>query len=168
MSLPQLLRSSALDALQPYGPLMRTALALLAAVALTGLGGCSGTSTDGAEPSAAESTDHSTTMSPTVSPSTSATAAQTTTAPPEPQWNLPNGYPKVVKASSLPAQVRSWYEMSGTARAVAVAPGVWAELRPGARMADAIDAQVYDGFCSSIKAFERRWMDGVPVAGTCW
>lgn len=86
----------------------------------------------------------------------------------EPAWNLPKGYPKVVKVSTLPFQVRSWYEMSGTKRAVAVAPGVWAEVGPGSSMEDAISAGIFDGFCSSKAAFERKWLAGEETAGTCW
>jgi len=80
----------------------------------------------------------------------------------------PKGFPKVVKVSSLPDQVRNWYEMSDNAKAVAVAPGVWTELPPGAEMQDALDAGVLDGFCGSIKAYERKFRGGEDMAGTCW
>jgi hypothetical protein len=103
------------------------------------------------------------------------TASNTTPALPgetpaetEADWNLPKGFPKVVAVSSLPDQIRNWYHMSGNKEAVAVAPGVWAELSPGATVADVLKASVFDGFCASIAAFERKYMDGAQTAGTCW
>lgn len=90
---------------------------------------------------------------------------------PEPEPTLPplpDGYPKVVKVSTLPDQVRSWYEMDGAKKAVALAPGVWVEMMPGATMEDAVSTGVLDGWCSSIKAFERKYLGGEEAAGTCW
>lgn len=99
---------------------------------------------------------------------TQKTTTAPTTAPTETAWNLPNGFPKVVKVSALPDQVKSWYEMGDKKTAVAVAPGVWAELPPGATIEDAIGAGVFDGFCASKKAFERKYLAGEETAGTCW
>lgn len=71
--------------------------------------------------------------------------------------------------SSLPDQVRSWYQMSGgSTKAVAIAPGVWAELPPGASKMDAANSGVYDGFCASITAYSRKFRHGEQFAGTCW
>lgn len=80
----------------------------------------------------------------------------------------PKGYPKVVKVSTLPDQVRNWYEMSDHTRAVAVAPGVWNELSIGAEMQDALETGILDGFCGSIKVYERKYRNGEDMAGTCW
>lgn len=94
---------------------------------------------------------------------------EVTTEPAEPTLPpLPVGYPKVVKVSTLPDQVRNWYEMDGATEAVALAPGVWVEMMPGATMEDAVSTGVLDGWCSSIKAFERTYLDGQEAAGTCW
>jgi|SRR5664279_3370908 len=84
------------------------------------------------------------------------------------QPQFPEGYPKVVKVSSLPDQVRNWYEMSDMTQAVAIAEGVWTELPPGAEMEDAIAAGSLDGFCASIKAYERKYTEGEAHGGTCW
>lgn len=100
--------------------------------------------------------------------STPQTLTSETPSETEADWNLPRGFPKVVSVSSLPDQVRNWYQMSGNKEAVAVAPGVWAELPPGATTADVLKASVFDGFCASITAFERKYMDGAQTAGTCW
>jgi hypothetical protein len=99
----------------------------------------------------------------TVTASTPAAPATHATAP----RRYPPGYPKVVPVSSLPEQVRSWYQ-GHYSRAVAVAPGVWAGLSPGASMQDALAAEVFDGFCASIKAYSRKYRHGKDVAGTCW
>lgn len=81
---------------------------------------------------------------------------------------FPKGYPKVVPVSTLPDQVKSWYRMDGTKRAVAVAPGVWAPMTPGATAEDVATAGVLDGFCGSIKAYERKFTPGEEHGGTCW
>lgn len=81
---------------------------------------------------------------------------------------FPKGYPKIVAVKTLPNQVRSWYEMSDLKKAVAIAPGVWTELPPGAEMVDAIASGSLDGFCGSIKAYERKYTAGEEHGGTCW
>ena len=82
---------------------------------------------------------------------------------------FPAGFPMKVPVSTLPDQVRSWYQMSGQAQfAVAVAPGVWTELPPGATVQDAAMAGVLDGFCASIGAYERKYTPGEEHGGTCW
>jgi hypothetical protein len=81
---------------------------------------------------------------------------------------LPTGYPKVVTVTSLPDQVRNWFQMSGDTQAVQLAPGVWTPLQPGATVDDAVNAGVLDGFCSSIKAFERQYRSGRKYPGACW
>ena len=129
----------------------RTIAALAIAFAISG---CGGTSDETSE---------------TQSPETSAPAASETTEPaPGPTLALPEGYPKVVKVSSLPDQVKSWYEMSDFTEAVAIAEGVWTPLPPGADVESAVASGSFDGFCASIKAFERDYLDGQEVGGTCW
>jgi hypothetical protein len=78
------------------------------------------------------------------------------------------GYPHVVAVSELPAQVRNWYTMENYTSAVAVAPGVWTPLSQGATMQDALSSDVLDGFCASVKAFERQYRSGQSSGGTCW
>lgn len=78
------------------------------------------------------------------------------------------GYPKVVKISTIPVHMQYHFLTDGTSKAVAVAPGVWSALTPGATMGDSISAMVFDGFCASKKAFERKHLKGEETAGTCW
>lgn len=103
---------------------------------------------------------------------TRATATATTTEVTpivvSPPASLPAGYPKVVAVRSLPHQVRNWYELKGTTQAVQLAPGVWTSLPVGATTDDAVNTGVLDGFCASIKAFEREYRNGQSHAGTCW
>ncbi|MCD2443187.1 hypothetical protein LQ757_12965 [Agromyces sp. SYSU K20354] len=87
--------------------------------------------------------------------------------PSGPAGNLPEGYPFVVQVSELPDQVRNWYEMGSHTEAVALAPGVWTELPPGADMESAIAAGIADGFCASVEAYERDYAKR-DLAGTCW
>lgn len=82
--------------------------------------------------------------------------------------SYPRGYPKTVRVSSLPDKVRSWYERDNYKRAVAVAPGVWTPIPPGATVEDALASDTRDGFCGSIKAYERKYTPGVHHAGVCW
>jgi hypothetical protein len=89
---------------------------------------------------------------------------QPTTTPPL----YPTGYPKVVAVASLPFQVKNWYRMESATQAVAIAPGVWAPLSPGATVEDASTAGVLDGFCGSVKAYERQYLGGQEQGGTCW
>lgn len=129
---------------------------LIAAVALLGsLTACGSSST--AQPGGTV----------TVTPSQTATQPAASDVTPLSASMYPAGYRKVVTVSSLPEQVRNWYQMSDDKQAVAV-PGVWAELKPGAVMQDALDAQVFDGFCSSIRAYPRKHLAGQDVAGSCW
>jgi hypothetical protein len=58
--------------------------------------------------------------------------------------------------------------MTGTTKAVQLAPGVWTPLQDGAEVQDAVSAEVLDGFCSSVKAFERQYRDGQTYGGACW
>jgi hypothetical protein len=93
-----------------------------------------------------------------------AVVAVPTSAPPR----FPAGYPKVVNVSTLPSQVRNWYKIGGHAKAVALAPGVWTPLPPGATVDDAAASGPLDGFCASIKAYERQYLGGEERGGTCW
>lgn len=81
---------------------------------------------------------------------------------------LPPGYPKTVAVKALPGQVRNWYQIKGYTQAIQLAPGVWTPLPVGATVEDAVNAGVVDGFCASIKAFEREYRNGQSSAGTCW
>lgn len=80
---------------------------------------------------------------------------------------FPRGYPKVVTVASLPEQVRSAYAGDYT-KAVALAPGVWTPLAPGATVMDAATSGVADGFCGSIKTYERKYRHGEEFGGSCW
>ncbi len=88
--------------------------------------------------------------------------------PTEPELGLPEGYPQVVAISELPEHMQWAFEKTGTGQAVAVAPGVWAELAPGATAEDAVRAGVFSGFCSSLEAFERDYRNGDSTPGMCW
>lgn len=100
---------------------------------------------------------------------TASGAPSTTTVPPstEPAGAFPAGFPKVVTVRALPSQVRNWYQMGGNTKAVQLAPGGWTPLQDGAEVQDAVDAEVLDGFCSSVKAFERQYRQGRTYPGTC-
>ena len=87
--------------------------------------------------------------------------------PAGPRGSFPQGYPYEVAVAELPDQVRSWYEMSSHTQAVALAPGVWTPLPPGADIQAAIDSDVADGFCASVEAYERDFAKS-SLAGTCW
>jgi hypothetical protein len=137
---------------------------LLVIAAATGCGSGGG---DSSGPIPRETVTITATPSSTPTQGSPPTSTAPETTPLQPRL-YPKGYPKVVLVSSLPDQVRSWYEMSHDRKAVAVAPGVWAEMSPGATMQDALDVGVLDGFCSSIKAYERKFRDSEDMAGTCW
>lgn len=82
---------------------------------------------------------------------------------------FPAGYPKIVKTSSLPSGVRGEYESSGTAdTALAVAPGVWSRMDPGASVGDTIYANQLNGYCGSKSSFERKYEFGQDTAGSCY
>jgi hypothetical protein len=144
----------------PYGHRMRIVTMLVAG--LVALAGCGGG--EGPTPGA-----------PVAQSSEPTAVAESETPEPEPVVTpsidptlYPKGFPKVVSVSGLPDQVRSWYEMSDLKRAVAIAPGVWTELPPGAEMEDALATEVRDGFCGSVKSYERKYLAGTEGAGTCW
>ncbi|MGX7680623.1 hypothetical protein ACSMXN_17180 [Jatrophihabitans sp. DSM 45814] len=108
----------------------------------------------------------STPDTPTPEPTTEIPTPEPTPTPTPPPY--PKGYPKVVAVETLPDQVRSWYEMDNTKQAVAIADGVWTPIAPGAPMQDALATGVLDGFCGSIKAYERVYLAGQEASGTCW
>jgi hypothetical protein len=108
------------------------------------------------------------TATPTVTEQPAAVETSKPPKPHKPRGPFPRGYPKKVAVSTLPDQVRSWYQMDHAQWAVAVAPGVWAELPPGANLRDAATAGVLDGFCGSIKAYERQYTPGEGHGGSCW
>jgi hypothetical protein len=75
-------------------------------------------------------------------------------APKIPTGQFPEGYPKKVKVSSLP----SIFDTDFTTKyAVAIAPGVWAELPQGASVADVARSGSLIGYCASIEAWEREY-----------
>ncbi len=69
--------------------------------------------------------------------------------------------------SSLPDVVRSWYETDND-EAIAVAPGVWTPKAYGVTKSNALDSGVLDGYCGSVSAYERKFLDGAQMGGTCW
>ncbi|UOQ58595.1 hypothetical protein MUN78_07155 [Leucobacter allii] len=81
---------------------------------------------------------------------------------------LPEGYPQVVDISAVPEHMRISFEGTGTGQAVAVAPGLWAPLTPGATPEDAVNARRFDGFCASKESFEREYLAGDSTSGSCW
>lgn len=81
---------------------------------------------------------------------------------------LPEGYPQIVPLSEVPENMQWSLEGAGAAEAVAVAPGVWAELAPGATAEDAVNAKVFNGYCASKKALEQEYLNGEATAGNCW
>ncbi len=83
---------------------------------------------------------------------------------PEP---FPPGFPKVVPVSSLPEQPR--YSLRArTRRQLRLRLGVWTPLAPGATVQDAVNSGTLDGFCGSIKAYERKYTGGEQHEGSCW
>jgi hypothetical protein len=135
---------------------------LFVVAALLALAACSTAATGTGEPSTVATTTVDTTEPPVTAATTTAETTTTVAAP------FPAGYPQVVAVSSLPFQVRSWYTTSGMTQAVAVAPGVWAPLPPGADPQTAATAGVLDGFCASVKAYERQYLGGQQEGGACW
>ena len=138
---------------------------LLAALALVLVAGCGGGGGD-SEPAADPAPTQSVAVEPTPEPTPEPEPAEPSTIS-EIQSLFPKGYPKVVAVSTLPDQVRSWYDGDYT-QALAIAPGVWAGMSPGAEPFDVFAAGVYDGFCPSVKAYERKYLEGVESAGVCW
>ena len=145
----------------------RTGVLLAVAASILALAGCTGQPASTASRPAATVTVTATPTA-TVTVTTIPDAPPTTapTAPRRPRL-FPRGYPKVVTVSSLPEQVRSAYA-GQYAKAVALAPGVWTPLAPGATVKDAATSGVADGFCGSIKTFERKYRHGEALGGSCW
>lgn len=85
-------------------------------------------------------------------------------APKIPEGAFPEGYPKVVAKAKVPVHMRD--EASGD-EVVAVAPGVWADLPPGADIAEAATSTLF-GYCSSIRAYERMYTPGNEHSNSCW
>lgn len=146
--------------------------AFIAIAALVTATGCAG-----AESTKAEPAPPAVTVTATATATVTATVTPTPTRSPKPKPKpaqatqsslFPRGYPKVVAVSSLPDQVRSWYQMSDHTKAVAIAPGVWTPLTPGASVMDAATTDMADGFCSSIKAYGREYLNGKDITSTCW
>lgn len=106
--------------------------------------------------------------SPTVAPDAGEAAQRTIEPSTTETSSFPAGYPKIVDVVSLPDQVRNWYQMDNYTKAVAIAPGVWTPLQPGASIEDAAASGVLDGFCGSIKAYERQYTGGQEHGGSCW
>src|SRR5690606_32141816 len=85
-----------------------------------------------------------------------------------PSINLPEGYPHLVDIAELSANMQWAFEDAGTGQAVAVAPGVWGEVPPGATMEDVVNAGAFSGHCASIEAFAREYNGGQTPGGMCW
>lgn len=81
---------------------------------------------------------------------------------------FPSGLPRKVAVSSMPEPVREMYQADGATAAVQLAPGVWTPLPPGATVKDAAAAGNLDGFCASIHAYERQYLNGDERGGSCW
>lgn len=79
----------------------------------------------------------------------------------------PAGYPKVVSVKSLPSDVASYYEDEKRIP-VALGPGVWTTLDPGTTVTDAVISGQLEGYCTSIKVFERKYVFSAQIAGGCW
>jgi hypothetical protein len=92
-----------------------------------------------------------------------ATAGSATALP-----SSPAGYPQVVAISALPAQVMKWMTQRQDSQALALAPGVWTELRPGTTAAMAQSGGTLSGFCPSIKAYEAAYLTGAARPSICW
>ncbi|MGV9294837.1 hypothetical protein [Amycolatopsis sp. NPDC003676] len=152
---------------RPGKPTLLVALCAIACAACTTSGTPSASSPGTPSSSAAPASATPPASAPPSDPTGFPTAAEAP-ATSVPQAPLPAGYPKDVKVSSLPGQVRNWFQMQGTNRAVQLAPGVWTALQDGAAVEDAVNAEVLDGFCSSIKAFERVYRGGRTYPGACW
>ena len=148
-------------------PMRRTGVLVAVSVTLLGSTACGGSDEGSAASPATVTASHGASQEP--APTDLSVSSSPSPGPVRTPSPFPKGYPKKVAVSSLPDQVRSWYQMGGGSKfAVAIAPGVWAELSPGATVADAVAAGVYDGFCGSIKAYERRYTHGQQHPGTCW
>lgn len=93
-------------------------------------------------------------------------APSTTIASSGPSY--PAGYPKIIDVATVPQPVRDYLDSQHESKAVAVAPGVWAELTTGASMQDALATGTLTGFCASIKAYERKYTGGQEHGGLCW
>ena len=147
---------------------MKTTGVLLALpAALLALSACSTDPTTRAgEPAVTVTVTATATATATVTVAATVNADADVNEPDEPRL-FPRGYPKVVPVSSLPFQVKASYEDTYT-KAVALAPGVWTPLAPGATKMDAATAGVADGFCGSIRTYERKFLDGQSLGGSCW
>lgn len=84
-------------------------------------------------------------------------------APQIPRGAFPKGYPKIVEKSEIPENLQD--QVTGK-KAAMLAPGVWADLPPGADIADATTSTLF-GYCSSIKSYERMYTPGTPHSNTC-
>lgn len=123
---------------------------LLAGVLLTACG----SSAENAEPKAVTATA-------TVTATTTVTATPKPSDPPP----YPRGFPKRQRVSELPSPINTAFE--GQQFAVAIAPGVWTEHAPGTTVREAADFGTFTGYCSSIKAFEKRYTPE-PRGNSCW
>ena len=91
----------------------------------------------------------------TVTATVTTTVTTTPSKSPEPAATqsplFPKGFPRVVPVSKVPHPVSSAFGKA--AKVVAIAPGVWTDLPPGASVMDAATAGVANGFCASIDAY---------------
>lgn len=139
-----------------YGSQMRNSRHWIALfIATVALSGCAGSD----ESASQTATQPTATVTVTETPE----AAPGNDAKPEPRSLYPAGFPKTVAVADMPSPVRDQYELSGHKQAVAIAPGVWSPLTPGAKVQDAATSGIRDGFCASVQAYERKFRP--PLAG---
>ena len=70
--------------------------------------------------------------------------------------------------TSLPSQIKSLFQSEGHTQAVAVAPGVWAALTPGADPVTAAIGGPLDGYCASKRSYEVQYLNGQQTSGSCF
>lgn len=84
-------------------------------------------------------------------------------APVIPEGNFPKGYPKTVTKADVPEFLRG--DLT-TNRAVAIAPGVFADYPKGTDTADVARSGSLIGRCASTEAYERKY--GGNHSATCY
>ncbi|GAB2773374.1 hypothetical protein GCM10027039_38350 [Terrabacter koreensis] len=78
---------------------------------------------------------------------------------------FPKGFPKTVAVSKIPSHMRG--EANGAAQAIAIAPGVWTALAPGASVLESATYGTRFGYCASIRAYESKFTVE-EVGNSCW
>ena len=70
-----------------------------------------------------------------------------------------------VSHAAAPSRMRD--EANGGALAIAIAPGVWTALAPGASVLESATYGTRFGYCASIKAYESKFTVE-RVGNSCW